>query len=244
MNGTTSKNIAPYIVAAVVSAFLIVIAYMMFFVPKMDESKKLVANAATAHASNAALTAKADKLEAIANNLDPLKEQVGRFSQSFPSAAQQQEMIDAINEAAASSGVTLTTLNPNAPKPAEGADGAEAAAPVGQIRQEGSELPGPAPVAAATEDQAAATSTQLGTVTLKIDGDGSLEAVQAFVTKIENLKRPLLVHEVQIEKLENRYHVMLNGETFLAAPLVEPKDESVEASGDAGDFPDAAVESK
>lgn len=244
MNGTTTKNVAPYIVAAIVSVFLIIIAYVMFFVPKMDESKRLVSQAATAHANNAALTAKADRLAAIAQNLDPLKTQVGEFTQAFPSEARQQEMIDAINEAAGSTGVTLKALSPNVPAPATDEAAEEAApAPADPGQQAGTELPGPAPVPGAGQQAAAtAPAEQLGKVTLKVDAEGSLEAVRAFIVKVENLKRPLLVHEVQIEKLEKSYHVTLNGETFLTAPLVEPK-----GSGDSakeGSLPEATEESE
>ena len=244
MNGTTSKNLAPYVVAAIVSVFLILIAYMMFFVPKMEESKTLVAQAATAHSNNAALTAKADRLAGIAQNLDPLKAQIGDFTSSFPSQARQQEMIDAINEAASSTGVTLTGLSPNVPEPATEETAAEEApaAPSDQTKQAGTELPGPAPVTGAAQQAAESPTAQLGTVSLKIDGDGSLEAVQAFIVKIENLKRPVLVHEVQIEKLEKSYHVTLNGKTFLTAPLVEPK-----GTGDTtqeGSLPKAGTESR
>lgn len=229
MNGTTSKNIAPYIVAGIVSVFLIVIAYMMFFVPKMAESSRLVAQAATAHENNVALTAKADKLAGIAENLEPLKAQIGDFSKSFPFDARQQEMIDAINEAAGSTGVTLKNLSPNVPAPKTADAPADGSAPVDQVQQDGTELPGPAPVSGDAGQAAASPTAQLGTVTLKVDGEGSLEAVQAFIVKVENLKRPLLVHEMSIEKLENTYHVTLNGETFLAAPLVEPKREASSA---------------
>lgn len=224
MNGTASKNVGPYIVAAIVSVFLIVIAYMMFFVPKMAESSKLVSQAATAHENNAALTARVDKLQGIARNLDPLKAQIGEFSKSFPSDARQQEMINAISDAAGSAGVTLKTLSPNAPAP-KTADtaAAAAAAPATQAKQAGTELPGPAPVPTPGAAVADASTAKLGSVSLKIDGEGSLEAVQAFIVKVENLKRPLLVHELQIQKLETGYHVTLSGETFLAAPLVEPK---------------------
>lgn len=227
MNGSTSKNIAPYIVSGIAAVFLIIIAYAMFFVPKMNESKALVSAAVNARVSNVALTAKADKLEAIAKNLTPLKTQVDQFTKSFPSAAEQQNMIDAINAAAASTGVTLTTLNPNAPEPDEADGEAPAkAAPASQAAQEGSELPGPAPVGQAATDQAPAAPTSLlGTVTLKIHGKGSLEALQAFIVKIENLERPILMHELQIEKQEGGYHVIISGKTFLAAPLVEPKGE-------------------
>jgi hypothetical protein len=222
VNGAASKNIGPYIVAGIVTAFLIVIAYLMFFVPKMNESKALVSQAATAHTNNAALTAKADKIGAIAKNIGPLKAQVDEFNLAFPSAAQQQTMIDTINEAAASTGVTLTTLNPKAPEPKKD-DTSVAAPPVTQTKQSGTDLPGPAPAPALAANQAAAASTaQLGTVALKIDGSGTLDAVQAFVVKLENLKRPILVHELQIDKLETGYHVMVNGETFLSAPLAAP----------------------
>lgn len=226
MNGTTSKPVAPYIVSGIAAVFLIIIAYAMFFVPKMNESKALVAAAASAHTSNVALTEKADKLEAIAKNLTPLKTQVGQFTKSFPSGVEQQNMIDAINAAAASTGVSLTTLNPNVPEPVQADAGAPAAAPAqaAQTIPEGTELPGAAPVAAAAATQASASSTsQLGAVGLKIDGKGSLEAVQAFIVKIENLQRPILVHELQVEKQENGYHVMISGKTFLSAPLVEPE---------------------
>lgn len=224
MNGTTSKNIAPYIVSGFATVFLIIIAYAMFFVPKMNESKALVAAAASANSSNVALTEKADKLEAIAKNLAPLKSQVDHFTRSFPSGAEQQNMIDAVNAAAASTGVSLTTLNPNVPEPVgDAGTDAPAAAPAAATL-EGTELPGAAPVAAAADVQAPAdTTSQLGSVGLKIDGKGSFEAVQAFIVKIETLERPILVHELQVEKQEGGYHVMISGKTFLSAPLVEPE---------------------
>lgn len=231
MKSTASRHIAPYIGAGLVSIFLIVIAYAMFFVPKMNESKALVEQTATLHTSNISLTAKAEALAATAKNLAPLKSQVAEFSSSFPAAAEQQNMLDTINAAAASTGVTLTTLSPDLPKVTEEVAPVQAPVSGGDAAlksvQTGTELPGPAPVSAANADGTASADTstgQLGTVGLKIDGNGSLQAVQAFIVKIEALKRPLLIHEMQIEKNDSGYHVMLRGDTFIAKPLVTPEE--------------------
>jgi Na+-transporting methylmalonyl-CoA/oxaloacetate decarboxylase gamma subunit len=224
MNGTTSKNIAPYIVAGIVSVFLIIIAFMMFFVPKMAESRDLSSRAATAKTNNVALTAKAEKLEAVANNLDPLKKQVEAFTSSFTTAAEQKNMIDAINAAGISSGVRVTILNPNVPAPREVTQEPDGAAPAAQAQPDGTSLPGAAPVNTDATQPASSSTARLGTVTLKIDGEGDLDAVQAFLVKAENLKRPVLVHELHIdEKIGAPYHVSLGMEIFMSAPLVEPK---------------------
>lgn len=233
MNGTASKNITPYIAAGFATAFLIVIAYVMFFVPKMNESTALVEQASTQRASNVELQSKVEKLADTAKNLAPLKAQVAEFNASFPSGPEQQNLLDSINAAAAATGVKLTTLSPDVPKAQEEeAPAAPAAGAAGQIVQEGSDLPGPAPVPAADATNADApnagaaevSTAQLGTVGLKINGTGTMEAVQAFVVRVEKLKRPLLVHEVMVEKTDAGYHVMLRGDTFIAKPLVEPEE--------------------
>ena len=225
MNGTTSKNTAPYVVAGIVTIFLIVIAYAMFFAPKVDQSKALVEKAAVAHTKNAALTAKAEGLAAIAKDLEPLKGQVAVFNGAFPAGAEQQNLIDTINGAASSAGVTITTLSPKVPAVAQDQAPAAPGASASQITQDGTSLPGPAPVGSG--DPAAATAggsgAQLGTVSVKIDANGSLDAVQAFIVKVESLQRPLVVRELQVDKLEKNYHVMLKGDTFMAAPLVAPE---------------------
>lgn len=238
MNGTASKNVAPYIAAGFATAFLIVIAYVMFFVPKMNESAALVEQSSTQRASNVELQSKVDKLADTAKNLAPLKAQVAEFNASFPAGPEQQNLLDSINAAAAATGVKLTTLSPDVPKAQEEeAPAAPAAGAAGQIVQEGSDLPGPAPIPAAGAANAGAanagaanagaaevSTAQLGTVGLKINGTGTMEAVQAFVVRVEKLKRPLLVHEVMVEKTDAGYHVMLRGDTFIAKPLVEPEE--------------------
>lgn len=235
MNGTTAKNTAPYVVAVLISAFLITIAYVMFFVPKINESKALVVAAETARTGNAALIAKKDRIETIAGNLDPLKAQVGKFSTAFPFEARQQEMMDAITAAASASGVQLTTLNPNAPV----AEGADATAPVPAapaLDAEATPETGQAPA-----QDTAVQEPQLGTVSLKIDGKGSLGAVQDFITRIEGLKRPVMVKELQIQKMEGVYHVMITGDTFLSAPLVEPGAGEADAEGPEAGSADATA---
>lgn len=221
MNGTAPRHIGPYIVAGLVTAFLIAIAYGVFFVPKLKESKVLAAQAVTAHQSNAVLSAKAAKISALAGNLGPLKSQVASFTGSFMTAAEQRDLIAAINEAGVSTGVTVTTLNTNAPV-VVGDDSTEVA-PVQPQTQEGTELPGPAPVnTGGGEVVEADSSAVLGTVHLKIDGDGTLDAVKAFIVKVETLTRPLTVNEVKIDQLDGRYHVSILGESFIAAELPAP----------------------
>lgn len=219
MNNTATRNIAPYIGAGIVTAFLIVIAYAMFFVPKMDESRALVEQADTLHTSNIVLTAKAEALAVTAKNLSPLKAQVAEFNSSFPAAPEQQNLLDTINAAAASSGLTLTTLSPELPKVPE--EPAAAAPAGGDAALESVQAPAASAEGAQAEDE---STSQLGTVGLKIDGKGSLEAVEAFIVRIEGMKRPLLVQEMQIEKSDGGYHVTLRGESFIAKPLVAPEE--------------------
>lgn len=224
MNGTASKNTAPYVVAGIVSIFLITIAYAMFFVPKMNESRTLAAQAASAHASNAALSAKADELAETAANLGPLKARVAAFAEAFPLDAGQENLIASINEAASSTGVTLTTLSPRAPiVPDAEAAGAEAAEAPVQKAPEGTNLPGAVAIPAPEAGQGPADeSAPLGSVALKIDGIGSLEALRAFVVKIEALKRPLVVEEIKLDKQDDQYHVTISGTTYMASPLTVP----------------------
>lgn len=240
---TPSRHIAPYIVAAVAAAFLIFLAYVMFFVPKMNETKALEDQTATVSASNELLAAKVAIITENAENIGDLEDRVKEFNAAFPAGSSQQDLMSAVAKAASESGVSLTTLNPAVPSVAL------VAAPV---EEEGAVETGEADVDAALESvqvegEPAAEADQEGSgvamVALTINAKGSPSDLRTFMEKLEAMDRPILVKTFGFEGQGSDTNLNLTAESFFVAPLVNPdSEEEVAVDEESETAPEAATE--
>lgn len=222
---TPSRHIAPYLIAAAVAAFLIFLAYLMFFVPKMNETKALEEQTATLSASNSVLGAKVAVIGENVRNIGSLEERVEEFNRAFPAGSAQQDLMEAVDRAAKEAGVKLTTLNPTTPVMAMGPaeDGTVAEAPVAD----------PAAVDPAAVDpalgsvqvpaeQAVQPGAGVAIVTLTIGAKGSPESLLAFMEKMESLSRPVLVKSFGFEGQGPETNLSITADSFFVAPLSNP----------------------
>lgn len=218
---TPSRHIAPYIVAAAVAAFLIFLAYVMFFVPKMNETKALEDQTATVTASNELLAAKVAVIGENAENIGNLEDRVKEFNAAFPAGSSQQDLMNAVARAASESGVVLTTLNPAVPS---------VALVAAAVEEDGAVETGEADVDAALEsvqtEVPAAEADQEGSgvamVALTINAKGSPTDLRVFMEKLEAMDRPILVKTFGFEGQGSETNLNLTAESFFVAPLVNP----------------------
>lgn len=230
---TPSRHIAPYVVAAAVAAFLIFLAYVMFFVPKLNETKALEDQTATVAASNEVLAAKRAIIKENAENIGSLEDRVDEFNAAFPPGSSQKELVAAVTKAASDSGVTLTTLNPAIPSvamiaeevPAEDAGTVETGeADVDAALESVQTDDGSAPV-----EEEGLQDSSVAMVALTINAQGRQEALRTFMQKLEKLDRPVMVKTFSFEGEGDKVNLSITSESFFVAPLANP--EKAEESG-------------
>lgn len=201
-----TRPVGPYIVAVIGSLLLIVIAYAFFFTPKLNATAALDKQIAETSAVNDELQGRADGLAKKISTISEAKGRVAEFNKSFPAEASQQDLIASILEAASSTGVTVTGINPAAPAAAGEAPGKGAA-------------PAPAPDPAAAKSP---TSAVLAVVPLTINASGDPTALVVFMQRLEGLTRPFNATEVTLVRGDTGGLLTLTGQSFIAAPLVAP----------------------
>ncbi|MCU6480153.1 hypothetical protein [Arthrobacter sp. A2-55] len=192
--------------AILVTAFLVFLAYLMFFVPKMNATAELKQQTATAHDANVKSGQRVAQITASMKNLSALKTQIGQFNAAFPPGTQQKDLLATFTRAAGDAGVALVTLNSEVPVVATaGTPGAGGAA-----------TPPPAP-------GAGAGSQSLAVVGLTINAKGTQSGLQTFVSKIEAMSRPVQVKTVAIQGEGNDANLAITADTYYVAPLVDPE---------------------
>ncbi|MGK3708604.1 hypothetical protein [Arthrobacter sp. IK3] len=221
---TPSRHIAPYIVATAVAAFLIFLAYVMFFVPKLNETKALEDQTVTVNAANQALALKASILKENAENIGDLEQRVGEFNAAFPPGSSQKDLVASVTRAAEEAGVELVTLNPSVPSVAMVAE--EVPADSSEAVETGEPDVDAALESVQADDTAAAEAdlqeTSVAMVALTINAQGTPQALLVFLEKLEQLERPLLVKTFGIEGEGNLTNLSITAESFFVAPLSKP----------------------
>lgn len=230
-----SRHIAPYVVATAVAAFLVFLAYLMFFVPKLNDTKALEDQVATVAASNEALAAKKAVLQENAANIGDLEARVAEFNAAFPSGSSQKELVAAITKAAGESGVKLTTLNPAVPSVAmiapsepEAAEGESGAVETGEADVDAAldSVQADDPAAApAVEDLEGSTVAMVG---LTINAQGDPTALLRFMEKLEQLDRPILIKTFGFDGEGSNANLSITADSFFVAPLAAPEQASKE----------------
>lgn len=230
-----SKPVAPYVVAVISSLAVILVAYLVFFSPKLNEAGALEKKVADTNTANDALQTRSDVLKGKVDHLSEATAQVAAFEKSFPSDPSQQDLISSILDAASATGVTVTGINPSAPAPitpdaaavaAAAAPAAPAAPAAGSSTDPGAAADAAAAKPAAPED----FSKVLAGVPLTINASGDPNALVVFMQRIESLKRPFTATEVTLVRGSDGTGLLtLVGQSFLSAPLAAPKTDAAPA---------------
>jgi Tfp pilus assembly protein PilO len=244
----TGRKVGPYLVASGIAGLLIFLAYLIFFVPQIQAAESFRGQTAAEKTTNAGLQSKVSVLNEKKKNLTLLKDQVDNLTTAFPSQVKEQDLFAAIIQAAGSTGVSITTLNPAAP--VLGTDDlalSNAGSTGGTAAQVATTTPAPTAAAAAKTPAAVAgnaAGSEAGTaagatpgavtaatnplssialIGMSITATGSQDQLRAFLASIEGLKRPLVVTAVEISAMEGGGSSMtIEGNTFLTKPLLEP----------------------
>lgn len=193
------KNATPYIVAVAVTLFVIFLAYLMFFMPKISEGKTVRAETKQVAQEIRVLEATINQIDDDRTNLPVFAEDMAGFNRAFTLDPEQQRLFAAVTESAASAGVTVVSLNPEIPALAAGADSEEL--------EEVTELDEDAVLAA---------------VNFKIDARGSRDGLRRFMTSLETLDRPISITGFEIRQNDDTYTLGASLKTWMAAPLDPP----------------------
>ncbi|QOD05721.1 hypothetical protein [Pseudarthrobacter sp. BIM B-2242] len=203
----------PYILTTIGIILAALLVYSFVYTPRINAAKALDLERQTVAEEDAALERRADLVAAKLKDLPALGERVAEFNQAVPTAPEQRELLAAVLEAGASSGVQVTGINPAAPTPAE--DPGATAAP-------------------ATEPVDPAKAGPLYQAGLTINATGDPQNLLVFMQKVESLKRPFTATEVSIAKADKEgSNLTLTGNSFMASPLPDPQAPSEAAAGDA-----------
>lgn len=196
----TQGNAAPYVVAIAVTAFVIFLAYIMFFMPKLKEAAVIRTNIETVAQEISILDAQLDAVGEHKENLGKLEESMTAFNTSFTLDPEQKRLFENITSAADAAGAKLVTVNPAVPElPEETAE----------VDEAGNAIEADAPVLAA--------------VNIKIEAIGSTEDLTGFMRGIEALERPVSIASFEITKAgEDGFMLTANLRTWMADPLPAP----------------------
>lgn len=221
---------APYILTAIGVFLAALLVYAFAYTPQINAAKDLDTQRLAVADEDEALQQRADLTAAKVKDLPAVQAKAADFAKAVPSAPAQKELIAAILDAGASSGVTVTGINPSAPTPVTADDAAAAPA-----KKAASDTPPAAPPAgaAATAATDPASAGPLFQVGLTINATGDQQNLLVFMQKVESMKRPFTTTEVTMTKGEAGGILVLTGNSFMASPLVTPQATTAPAAPDA-----------
>lgn len=210
---------APYILTALGVFFAALLVYAFVYAPQINTAQDLDTQRMAVASEDDALQQRADVLAAKVKDLPAVQAKVAEFSKAVPSSPAQKELLAAILDAAASSGVTVTGINPSAPT---GVTADAAAAPA---KKQTADTPpaAPAPAAPAGTGTDPASAGPLFQVGLTINATGDQPNLLVFMQKVESMKRPFTATEVTLTKGEAGGILVLTGNSFMVSPLVTPQ---------------------
>lgn len=221
---------APYILTAIGVFIAALLVYAFAYTPQINAAKDLDTQRLAVADEDEALQQRADLTAAKVKDLPAVQAKAADFAKAVPSAPAQKELIAAILDAGASSGVTVTGINPSAPTAVSADDAAAAPA-----KKAASDTPPAAPPAgaAATAATDPASAGPLFQVGLTINATGDQQNLLVFMQKVESMKRPFTTTEVTMTKGEAGGILVLTGNSFMASPLVTPQATTAPAAADA-----------
>lgn len=215
----TARRLGPFIAAFILTAFLIFIFWLVAAVPQQNRANSLEAERVSQDQTNSELESRRDDLRDKREHLADIRADANKLTESFPQSADQKDLYEAIMGAAAQSGVTVTTLNPGTPV-ASTVNSEETAEDMA-LRLE-AEAQAAQDAAAEGVVVAPPTST-VATVPLTIEATGSVADLRAFLSALEELKRPLTMETVKIGTEGESTTLTVTANSFFVSPLVDPE---------------------
>lgn len=195
------SSATPYIVAVAVTGFVIFLAYLLFFMPKLQEVKEVKAETKQVAQQITILEEAVRNVDHQEENLPKLAEEMAGFNKAFTLDPEQQALFASVVDLGAANGVNVVGMNPQVPAVSDGtadsdADSSEATGEAGEL---------------------------LATVNFKIDATGPADGLRRFLTGLEKLERPVSVKSFEIHDGEEGYSLGVTAQTWMAAPLAVPQ---------------------
>lgn len=211
-----TRTLVPYIVGFVVTSFIVFLAYLVFFVPRIAEAQAIQTETTAQRVKNADLAGKESAVLAKAGNLPGLLAEGKEFHASFPEGPAQRDLLNAVMAAGAEAGVSVSGVVTSAPAPvvlepaATAGPGAAAADPAS------------VPAAAAAPVLPGESDSPLASVALTINATGKVEQLKSFVGKLEAMKRPIQIKGFSLNDSGGETTLNVTADSYFTKPLPTP----------------------
>lgn len=210
------QNLAPYFVGLFVTGFVVFLAYLIFFMPKIAEAQRIQSATTDQRVLNDGLQQKVSAVMEKTENLPALLKEGELFHESFPQGASQQDLLDSVIKAGIEARVTvsgITTALPMAAASAPAPSAAAAAASVDGVAAAPGASAGPAAVG---------PDSPMATVDLTLNATGGTAELKVFISKLESLRRPLKIETFSLGAEGGKSSLNITAESYLTAPLPTP----------------------
>lgn len=216
-----TRNLVPYFVGLLITGFVIFLAYLIFFVPKIAEAQGIQKQATDQRVQNEDQARKVKAVLAKAENLPDLLKEGEVFHASFPQGSSQQDLLNSVMAAGAEAGVTVSGVTTSLPAPIEAA-AAPAPAAASAAKVDAAPAPAPAPAAAAAAPATGVSDSPMASVALTINAEGDTPKLKAFLAKLESLRRPMQIESFSLNDEAGKSTLHVTAESYLTAPLPVP----------------------
>lgn len=210
-------NLVPYVVGLLITGFVVFLAYLIFFVPKIAEAQSIQKQATDQRILNEDQARKVKAVLAKAENLPDLLKEGEVFHASFPQGASQQDLLNSVMAAGAETGVSVSGLTTALPAPVQ-----DATTPAPAPAAAAAKVDSPAPAAAAAAPATGVSDSPMASVALTINAEGDPAKLKAFVAKLESLRRPMKIESFSLNDEAGKSTLHVTAESYLTAPLLTP----------------------
>lgn len=210
-----TRNLVPYIVGFVVTGFIVFLAYLIFFVPRIAEAQAIQTETTAQRVLNADLETKVSAVLAKAGNLPDLLAEGTEFHSAFPESPAQKDLFNIVMAAGAEAGVSVTGVITSSPAPV--AEPVAAPGPVAGATAEPSK-----PAVAAAPAAPGESDSPLASVALTINATGGIEELKSFVGKLEALKRPIQIKSFSLSDAGGERTLNVTADSYFTKPLPAP----------------------
>ena len=205
------KNSAtPYVVAVAVTGFVLFLAYLLFFMPKLQEVKEVKAETKQVAQQITILEEAVRNVDEQQANLPKLAEEMAAFNKAFTLDPEQQALFASVMDLGSANGVNVVGMNPQVPAVSDGTTGSDDGSS-GEVAEP------------AEAEEAGEAAEMLASVTFKIDATGPADGLRRFLAGLEKLERPVSVKSFEIHDGDESYTLGATAQTWMAAPLAVPQ---------------------
>lgn len=198
----------------------LVLMWIFAFSPTLEKKSDAEAGLQAATDNNSSLAIQVAKLKNVAKDKALLSAQVAEFVKQFPSSADQAGTFKAIQDAAKSAGVDITSFTSAVPVQATVA-----------VSPGATPAPAPAPVMTTAGGAPDAPTFPIAEVDVSIAVTGDMTQLVNFVAALDHMDRPVLVNGVTLAGAESvKSSTSLSLRVFIAKPLDNPTTPAVATS--------------